>query len=175
MTRRGPSLTLVHAQPEASGLAAAYRTYSAYVAAVVFRLLGRDDEVDDVVQEVFLVAARSLDTLRDPAALKGWLASVAVRRSMRRLRRRRLWSFLGLDSVTENDIATTAHDPADRVLLARVYVVLDALPARDRVAWLLHNVEGETLPVVAQMCGCSLATVKRRIAVIQTQIEEQLK
>jgi RNA polymerase sigma-70 factor (ECF subfamily) len=175
MTRAGPSLTLVHAQPDHSGLATLYRTYAAYVAAVVFRLLGRDDEVDDVVQEVFLVAARGIDQLREPDAVKGWLATVAVRRSMRRLRRRRLWSFLGLDSVTENDIATTSHDPADRVLLARVYVVLDALPARDRVAWLLHHVEGETLPAVAQLCGCSLATVKRRIAGIQTQIEEQLK
>ena len=46
--------------------------------------------------------------------------------------------------MTENDIATTSSDPANRVLLVRVYAVLDEIPAPERVGWLLHHVEGET-------------------------------
>ena len=60
-------------------LEAAFRRYSRYVAAVALRLLGRDDEVDDVVQEVFLAALRGLERLREPEAVKGWLATVTVR------------------------------------------------------------------------------------------------
>lgn len=90
MKTAAPHLALVGDEPTPVGLAAVYRAYSSYVAAVAFRLLGRDDEIDDVVQDVFLVAARGLDRLREPAAVKGWLATVAVRISMRRLRRRRL-------------------------------------------------------------------------------------
>ncbi|MEO6953799.1 MAG: sigma-70 family RNA polymerase sigma factor [Polyangia bacterium] len=169
-----PHLKLVGAEPAPVGLAAVYRAYASYVAAVVFRLLGRDDEIDDVVQDVFLAAARGLERLREPEATKGWLATVAVRLSMRRLRRRRLWSFLGLDSVNENDILATSNDPADRLLLARVYAVLDEIPVSERVAWVLHRVEGETLPIVAQRCGCSLATVKRWIAKAQAKVEVRL-
>jgi RNA polymerase sigma-70 factor (ECF subfamily) len=85
-----------------------------------------------------------------------------------------LRGFFGLDAATENDIATTAVDPTDRILLTRLYAVLDELPASDRTAWVLHRVEGETLPEVARLCGCSLATVKRRIERSQRAIEAQL-
>lgn len=68
----------------------------------------------------------------------------------------------------------TFRDPADRLLLARLYSVLDELPVSERVAWVLHHVEGETLPVVARQCGCSLATVKRRIGRAQAKVEGRL-
>jgi RNA polymerase sigma-70 factor (ECF subfamily) len=169
----GPHLTLVSAPP-ATDLASVYARYAPYVAAVAFRLLGRDDEIDDVVQEVFVVATRGLRKLREAGAIKGWLATVAVRHATRRLRRRRLRGFLGLDSATENDIAASSSDPADRVLLARVYAVLDEMAANERVAWVLHHVEGESLPEVARLCGCSLATVKRRIAAAKRRVDEEL-
>ncbi len=50
---------------------------------MAFRLLGRDDQIDDVVQDMFMVAMRNLHRLRDPGALKGWLATITVRFSGR--------------------------------------------------------------------------------------------
>jgi RNA polymerase sigma-70 factor (ECF subfamily) len=171
MSRSRPNLMLIDQPAAPATLESVYRTHAAYVAGVVFKLLGRDHEIDDVVQDVFLAASRGLEKVREPAAIKGWLATIAVRFSIRRLRQRRLRSFLGLDAVTENEIAATPSGQEQRVLLARVYAVLDGLPARDRVAWTLQHVEGESLERVAQMCGCSLATVKRRIASAQRSIE----
>src|SRR6187431_1395413 len=72
-----------------------YRRYAPYVAAVAHRLLGRDDEVEDTVQEVFVAAIRGLAQLREPAAVKGWLARVCVRNAHRRLRRRRVLALVG--------------------------------------------------------------------------------
>src|SRR5262249_23976092 len=74
-----------------------FRRYSRYGAAVALRLLGRDDEIDDVVQEVFLQAVRGLERLREPEAVKGWLATVTVRVAGRKLRLRRVRGFFGLD------------------------------------------------------------------------------
>jgi RNA polymerase sigma-70 factor (ECF subfamily) len=164
---------LVESAP-APALVDAYRQYSTFVAAIVFRLLGRDHDVDDVVQDVFVAAASGLSRMREPAALKGWLATVAVRLSMRRLRWRRMRGFFGFDATRENDIAATAVDPADRLLLAKIYALLDQVPAGERTAWVLHRIDGETLPAVAEMCDCSLATVKRRIERVQRKIEENL-
>src|SRR4051794_28489273 len=89
--------TPLEADPAALDLDALFRRYAPYVAAVAHRLLGRDDDVDDTVQEVFLAAVRGLKAVRDPNAVKAWLARIAVRVARRKLRKRRLRTFLGLE------------------------------------------------------------------------------
>jgi DNA-directed RNA polymerase specialized sigma24 family protein len=62
-----------------------FRRYASYVATIGIRLLGRDDELDDLVQEVFIEAYRGLHQLRSADAAKAWLARITVRRATRRL------------------------------------------------------------------------------------------
>jgi RNA polymerase sigma-70 factor (ECF subfamily) len=155
--------------------AAIFRRFSPYVAAVAQRLLGRDSEVDDTVQEVFIAALRGLAQLRDPGAIKGWLARVTVRVATRRLRARRVYGFLRLDTAPSDVLPVDrSASPEQRVLLASLYRALDELPAAQRVAWTLRHVEGERLDSVATLCGCSLATAKRRIAAAERWLEEVL-
>jgi RNA polymerase sigma-70 factor (ECF subfamily) len=143
----------------------AFRRYAGYVAAVATRLLGRDDEVNDVVQDVFVVALTGLESLREPAAVKSWLATLTVRIASRKLRLRRLKSWVGLDRfVGYQSLVSESASPEQRALLAHVYTVLDRMPVAPRVAWTLRYVEGHELEAVAQLCNCSLATAKRRIA-----------
>ncbi len=159
----------------AEGLDALFRRYAPYVARVALRILGRSDEVDDLVQDVFLAAHRGLGRLREPAAVKGWLATVAVRSARRRLRARRLRAFFGLDRPADYaEVADGAASPETRALLARLYRVLDGLPAAERIAWALRHVEGERLDRVALLCGCSLATAKRRVAAAQATLEREV-
>jgi len=155
-----------------------FRKYSRYVAAVAYRLLGRDDEVDDVVQEVFLQAVRGIARLREPEAVKGWLATVTVRVSARKLRLRRLRGLLGAqkdEREVYEQLAAPGTPPDERALLARVYRLLDELSVGERLAWTLRHVEGEQLDAVARICGVSLATAKRRIAAAQTKLEKALR
>jgi RNA polymerase sigma-70 factor (ECF subfamily) len=150
----------------------AFRLHSSYVAAVATRLLGRDGEVADLVQDVFLTALRDLPRLRDPASLRSWLASMTAHKAQGRFRRRRLRAFLGLDEVYHyEELVDDGASPEQRALLARVYQVLDSVPAADRIAWTLRHVEGQKLEEVALTCGCSLATAKRRIDRAQKRIE----
>lgn len=150
-----------------------FRRYAPYVAAVAHRLLGRDADVDDTVQEVFLVAVRGLAGVRDPSAVKSWLARIAVRVARRRLQMRRFKTYLGMDDPSAYDtVADSQASPEQRTLLARVYRVLDGLPADQRIAWTLRHIEGEQLESVAVLAGCSLATAKRRIAAATTALEE---
>lgn len=152
---------------------AVFRRYSPYVAAVAHRLLGRDAEVDDTVQEVFLVAVRGLSGIRDPLAVKSWLARIAVRVSRRKLQVRRFRGFLGMEGPAAYDaIADDRASPEQRALLQRVYRVLDGLPADQRIAWTLRHIEGEQLEAVATLSGCSLATAKRRISAAAQTLEE---
>lgn len=167
-------LDLASAYAPADDLGAVFRQYSGYVAAVAFRLLGRDHEIDDVVQEVFLAATRSLRSLREPAAIKGWLATVTVRVVRRKLRGRRFRAFFGADAAPDYSEVVVAASQDKALLITRAYRILDQLPIDAKIAWMLRHAEGEPLESVATICGCSLATVKRRIAVAQAALGEEL-
>jgi RNA polymerase sigma-70 factor (ECF subfamily) len=175
--RTGPILRIVEASSPApvDDIEEVFRSYSGYVAAVALRLLGRDAEVDDVVQEVFVVALRGLRGLREPGAIKGWLATVAVRIARKRLRRRRVRSFLGLEAAPDYAQVVVAANQDKALLITRAYEVLDRLPVNDKIAWMLRHVEGEQLEDVARLCGCSLATAKRRIASAQAALDEEVR
>jgi RNA polymerase sigma-70 factor (ECF subfamily) len=152
-----------------------YRRYCRYVAAVILRLDGRCDDIDDLIQDVFVEAARGIRRLRDPAAIKGWLATIAVRTVRRRLRVRRAWRFFGLSrDLDSGRLIDPAASPVDRLLLRAVYGVLDDMPVEDRLAFGLHHIEGEKMEDVARLCGCSLASAKRRVARAQRLIEARL-
>lgn len=163
------------ANSEPLDAASLFRRYSPYVAAVAYRLLGRDDEVDDAVQEVFMAAVRGVGTIRDAGAVKGWLARIAVRVAHRRLTLRRWRGRFGLDNSDGYErVADDSASPEDRALLSRVYQLLDQLPPGERLAWTLRHVEGEPLDTVATLCGCSLATAKRRITSAAQHLEKAL-
>src|SRR4051812_10909550 len=108
-----PDAPAAESRPEADALAAEhacpypaapltletmFQQHARYVARVVLRVLGRDHEVDDVVQEVFLTAMTGLAAVRSPLAVRGWLKTIAVRKACRHLRRRRLRAVLGFDN-----------------------------------------------------------------------------
>jgi RNA polymerase sigma-70 factor (ECF subfamily) len=194
MTRPRPQLRLVPAAPESArepaapsgapsgggasaptDLEGAFRLYGRYVGYIALRILGRPDEVEDLVQEVFLDAHQALGTLRDPGALKGFLATLTVRKSSRALKRRKVRRFFGFDEGFDyTQIADRQASPDERALVGEVYRLLDELPAEQRSAWVLRYVEGEKVERVAEMCGCSLATVKRRIAAAQATLSSEL-
>ena len=153
-----------------------FKRFAPYVARIGLRLLGRESDVDDLIQEVFLAAFRQRDQLRDPNAAKNWLATIAVRTARRQLRRRRLRQFVGLDQGGPAlELPDPGISPEKRALLSRVYQILDGMGVDRRLAWTLRYVEGKKLEIVAERCGCSLATVKRRIASAQALLLAEME
>jgi RNA polymerase sigma-70 factor (ECF subfamily) len=150
---------------------AIFRRYSPYVASIGLRLLGRDDELDDLVQDVFFEAHRGLARVREPGAIKGWLARICVRRAVRCLRLRRVRAFLSLDALTHDQpILATDASPEARAEVARLYQKLERLPALDRTIWILRYLEGEGLDQIAILCACSRSTVQRRLREAQRRV-----
>jgi RNA polymerase sigma-70 factor (ECF subfamily) len=139
-------------------------------------LLGRADEVDDLVQDVFLDAIRGLRSLREPGALRAWLATVTVRHARRRLRRRSLLSMLGLDRGTDVEGLVAEGEPKEmRARVMAIYAALDRVPADARIAWILFTVEGHSLEEVGALGGYSRATAHRRIQAAQAAVDEALR
>src|SRR5690349_4162848 len=82
--------------PTPISLEEAFRQYAPHVAAIGFRILGSRDQMQDLVQDVFLKAHDWIARIDDPRALKSWLTTVTVREARLRLRLRRVRSFLHL-------------------------------------------------------------------------------
>jgi RNA polymerase sigma-70 factor, ECF subfamily len=173
---RGVTPVAVGAAGEGISLEQAFKAHASYVATIGYRVLGTRDELDDLVQDVFLSAQGTLRTLRHPEAIKSWLATVTVRVARQRLRARRLRRFLHLptSSVTSEEMPDRAASPETKSLVQDVFRALESLPVNARLAWSLRFLQGERLESVAQLCGCSLATVKRRLATAQAVLDKVL-
>ena len=170
-----PSSTPAELPAGAPTMATIVAHYSRYVATIGFRILGRGTDLDDLLQDVFLEAHRNLPSLKDWDALRPWLSTVTVRAAQRMLRRRRLARiFLPLLSEPAFDPVDPNASADELVLHQRLYGALDRLPANQRIAWTLQVIQGESLQRIGEMCGCSLAAVKRRIAKAQDAVNREL-
>lgn len=153
-----------------------YRRHVQLVAGTALRLLRNRADAEDVTQETFLLAFEKLAQLAEPAAFRGWLVRIAVSRVHRRFRTRKLRGliFPWRDAEGEDiSLEGEARDDAtaeQRAELALLDLALAALPLELRTAWLLRHVMGCAVEETAEACGCSLATVKRRISAADEQI-----
>lgn len=149
--------------------------YAPELAALLRRILGRRCDVEDAVQQAFLTAFEQLPTLSNPHAFRPWLYKLAIRSARRAfwtLRLREIaWPGGGDEQLwTSDDLATglSADQRAELVLLGQR---LAQLPLPLRQAWVLRHQFDCTLPEAALVCGCSLATIKRRIEEAQRHLE----
>lgn len=165
-------MTSVHAEQEFDEL---FRQYAPFLSHLGLRILGRDDEVSDLVQDVFLVLHRRGHQLTHQAAMRSWLATTAIRMATARLRRRRLGHVFSVDEpAAYQELAAADASPEHRAVLQELYQVLDSLPVKHRVAWTLRYVLGESAQRVSELCECSLATAKRRIEAAQKVITKRM-
>lgn len=152
-----------------------FRRHVAMASGLAFRLLGRDADIEDVVQDSFVVAFTSLDKLERLQAFASWLASIVTGTAISLIRRRRLLSRLGfvrVDPVLVENIVS-ADAPADVTAeLRAVYRIVDRLPAEERVVLVLRRVEQLALDEIAEQTGWSLATVKRKLARADERLAE---
>jgi len=131
------------------------RLYSLYAPMVHGILLARVPwaEVDDLVQDVFLVAFRKVRMLRDYNAFGGWIAMIARNRAHDFHRRSKKTEELPQDIAVQNE--TEANTDAERILS-----IVQALPDAYRETLVLRLVEGMTGPEIASRTGLTPASVR---------------
>jgi RNA polymerase sigma-70 factor (ECF subfamily) len=109
------------------------------------------DEVDDLVQDVFLVAFKRINTLREAGAFGGWLAMIARNRAVDFYRRKR-----ETEELPENLAQKSSVDPE----AAEALRLIRTLPEAYRETLVLRLVEGMTGPEIAERTGLTPASVR---------------
>lgn len=129
------------------------RLYELYGTMVHGILLARVpyDDVDDLVQDVFLLAFKRLNTLREPGAFGGWLAMIARNRAVDFHRRKR---------ETEELPETLARPSSVEPEAAEALALIRTLPDAYRETLVMRLVEGMTGPEIAERTGLTPASVR---------------
>ena len=145
-----------------------YRDHRRLVAANLYRVLGDRAELDDLVQEVFVIAFRGMARFRGDSKLSTWLYRVCVNVALGRLRQRSRrpppvpYADLVEEAGTDAS-ATPAERTSRREDLARVHRALEALPPKKRIVLVLHEIEGLDIKEIAAIVGAPLVTVRTRL------------
>lgn len=125
-------------------------------------------DAQDVVQEVFLNAYRTIGTLRDPALIRAWLYRIALNRVRDVVRRRKVLGFFGLGAQTEpEDHPHPGPDSFDRMASRAFWehlnAFLETLPAREREVFRLRFVDELSIPEICSVLGKNESTVKTHL------------
>jgi RNA polymerase sigma-70 factor (ECF subfamily) len=135
-----------------AAFASLYERYGRVVHALLLARAARE-QVEDLVQDVFLTAWRRLDDLRDPAAFGGWIAMIARNRATDA--HRRTAEFVELPATLAGPGAASDEAEAHAALDA-----IRSLPDTYRETLLLRLVEGLTGPEIAERTGLTPASVR---------------
>jgi RNA polymerase sigma-70 factor (ECF subfamily) len=142
-----------------------FRAHALFVASFLRRLGMPGSEVDDLVQEVFLIAHRKGGYTPGNGRPRSWLGAIALRvaSTSRRTRGRRR------EEPTDEALARTAATDdvggafETRRALQHVQQALASLDLEHRAAFVLYEIEGETCESIAASLGIPIGTVYSRL------------
>jgi RNA polymerase sigma-70 factor (ECF subfamily) len=151
---------------DGSAVAQLFDLYGHHVERVLIRTIGRDAEMEDMVQDVFLGAYRSGPNYQgDDAQLKAWISRIAVFTARGYLRKRkRRWWLRSADPMQMPELSSKEPSPHTAEVLRRTYAALDLMDPDLRIPFALRELESMELAEIAQACDCSVSTIKRRLA-----------
>lgn len=149
-----------------------YHRFRRPVAGNLYRVLGDRTDLDDLVQEVFVIAFRGLARFRGDARLSTWLYRICVNVALGRIRtRKRRPSAVGvvdLDAASPDPSLTERPETPERSLerrqeQERVYRALEQIAPKKRMVLYLHEIEGLDLKEIAYLVDSNPVTVRTRL------------
>ena len=160
-------------QGENEALGVIWDRYAGTVRAVLRSSLGYDADVEDLLQEVFIAFLQGASRLRSADSLRGYLVGVAVRLVMGELRRRRVrrWVMLQPTEELAQAAAPISYDEDAKAAVHALYRLLDGMPARRRLAFVLRHIEGMEVIEAAKVLSVSESTIKREARKARKAIE----
>jgi RNA polymerase sigma-70 factor, ECF subfamily len=139
--------------------------------ALAYRVIGREEEARDVVQETFLRAYRGIGNFRGQAKFSSWIYLIALNLCRDWIRKERRTPISPVPEGVDLAEMAAERGPAESIeeLVARhdlsrvVAKAMEQLPEEQRTAIILKEYHGMTFQEIADLQGCPLSTVKTRL------------
>lgn len=133
----------------------------------------RAADLDDALQDTFLVAYRRWRELEQHGALGPWLRRVAlnVARNHKRASRRSRVEMTADGELDAVDFDNPESNAETRQLQSRLLAALDQMGSDERRCFVLFEIEGVPMQEIAESLDTSLATAYRRLAAARTSLK----
>lgn len=158
---------------------ALYHTHAPMLARRLRRVVGNVADTEDLLQQTFITAHKTLARFRSDAPLGPWLAGISfhlvgnyLRAKKRRRRRETGREEQALPNHEASGDAERQH--VNRDLAHELYQKLQQLPDDKRLAFTLHHIEGLGVTEIGKLVGASPQTVWARIESARLRLEEML-
>lgn len=131
----------------------------------LFRILGSNRDIEDLLQDAFLEIFRALASFRGDSSLATWCRTIATRVAYLAIAKRKPPT---VELALVEDLVANDAPAADRVAHARdaarrLYAALDRIDAKQRIAFALFAIDGLSIAEVAALTESSRVAVKTRI------------
>jgi RNA polymerase sigma-70 factor (ECF subfamily) len=148
------------------------RQYQDRVFALIYRITGDAERVEDIAQEVFLRAFRSLKKFRGGSSFYTWLYRITVNTTLNALRAssRRQETSLEVD-LGADPVEAAAHRQGAR----RAKEATDQLDEQYRAIVYLREIQGLSYEEIAEVVALPVGTVKSRLFRARQNLKELLK
>jgi len=130
----------------------------------LYRILGSNRELEDLIQDAFVEIFRALPSFRGDSTLARWCQTIAMRIAFLAISKRRpVATQLELvEDVVAND-TDLPREARVREAARRLYSALDRIDPKQRIAFALAVIDGKPLAEVAQLTDSSVVAVKTRV------------
>ena len=123
----------------------------------IYRIVNDYDTANDILQETFIDVFTQIGELKNKSALKSWINKIAVRKSVRYMQRTK-----SLDTVEKYPEIESSDWNGD-FIGEDLHKAIASLPDKNRMVFLLVEVEGYKHKEVAEMMGISEGTSKSQL------------
>jgi RNA polymerase sigma-70 factor (ECF subfamily) len=143
-----------------------YQEHAPFVRRVIVRLGAPVADVDDLLQEVFLIALKKIDEFEGRSSHRTWLYGISLRVVAASRRRAKVRAMLGFGTDVEAQ-AVDEHSPLAAIerrdAQIQVQKALSKISEKKRAVFILFEVEGLSGEEIAEAVGCPLKTVWTRL------------
>ena len=151
--------------------------YQKLVVHVAGRLIQRQDELEDVCQEVFLKVYQNLGKYRNECKLSTWIATIAYNTGINYLRKHKKWNVVNPEDSTAlqnlTDFKVENYETADLHHYIREQIEL--LPLQYRTVLTLFHLEEFSYQEIEQITGMPEGTVKSYLFRAKALLKKKLK
>jgi RNA polymerase sigma-70 factor (ECF subfamily) len=164
-------LTNRAAQGDTAAFAELVAQYRGLVFSACFQRTGRWEDSEDLTQEVFVAAYRSLDSIREPGKFVAWLRGITENVCRMEMRRRKPPQAASVEDEVSPDWMKAAKSVEVGELLQQA---LAAIPPNSRDVVSLYYLGGYSYSEISQLRGLPVKTIKSRLHEARGQLKTQL-
>jgi RNA polymerase sigma factor (sigma-70 family) len=156
---------------DTSGYAVMVDRYKDLAFTIAFRILGRREDAEEVVQDAFVKAFRNLASFRQKARFSTWLYRIIYNTAISRHRQKKP-GWQSIEEITIPDIGAEfmADEEADRHKILEN--AMQQLPEEDRILLTLYYVDESSVDDVHSILGISKANVKIKLFRARKRLQE---